>query len=59
MQPYSLTDKIGRQTLDLHRRRLVCKLLRKQGLLSDNINLVLRFADHLLESYSYRSLTRE
>lgn len=59
MQRYSLTEKIGQQALDLHRKRLVCRLLRKEGLLPDNTNLVLRFADHLLKSYSYRARNRE
>ena len=59
MQPYSLTEKIGQQALDLHRGRLICKLLRKEGLLPDNTNLVLRLADRLLRSYSYRALTHE
>jgi len=55
MQPFSLADKIGEQALDLHRKRLVCSLLRKEGLLSANTDLVLRLADQLLKTYSYRT----
>ena len=54
MQPFSLAKEIGEQALDLHRKRLVCGLLRKEGLLAGNTDLVIRLADRLLRSYSYR-----
>jgi hypothetical protein len=59
MQRYSPTEKLGQQALDLHRSRLICKLLREEGLLSDNANLVSRLADRLLRSYLYRALNQE
>jgi len=55
MRRCDLTDRIGREALELHRGRLICRLLRKEGLLADNTSLVLRLADHLLRSYSYRA----
>jgi len=42
------------QTLHLRRKRLICGLLRKEGLLAGNTELVIRLADRLLRSYSYR-----
>jgi hypothetical protein len=59
MQPFSPAEKIGEQVLDLHRKRLVCRLLREEGLLAANTDLVLRFADRLLRSYSYRVPNRK
>ena len=59
MQRSSLAERIGEQAIDLHRKRLICKLLRDEGLLAANTDLVLRFADRLLKSYSYRASKHE
>ncbi len=59
MRRYGLTEKLGQQALDLHRSRLICRLLRKEGLLSDNTGLVSRLADRLLKSYLYRALNQD
>ena len=59
MRRSSLAAKIEEQALALHRKRLLCSLLRKEGLLSGNTDLVLRFAEHLLISYSFRPSKHE
>jgi hypothetical protein len=51
-------EEIDRQAIGLHRDRVICALLRKEGLLSHNSRLVLRLADRLLQSYSYRTSNR-
>jgi hypothetical protein len=59
MQRYRLTEEIAEQAFELYRRRMICKLLRKERLLSHNTDLVLRLADRLLNSYSYRGPGRQ
>jgi hypothetical protein len=59
MRPCSRTEKIGRQALDLNRGRLLCRLLRKEGRLADSPQVVLRLAERLLGSYSYRASGRD
>ena len=55
MRRSSPAREIGAQAIELHQGRLLCALLRKEGLLSENTRLVLRLADRLLKSYADRA----
>jgi hypothetical protein len=54
MLAQSRKEEIERQALCLYRERLICTLLRQEGILLPNSHLVLNLADRLLKSYSYR-----
>jgi hypothetical protein len=53
MQRHELTRQIERDTIVLHRRRLICALIRREGILADNPHLVLSLADSLLDTLAY------
>jgi hypothetical protein len=55
MRTSSPAGEMGRQAVELNRGRLICELLRKEGLLPQNTRLVLRLAERLLRSYAYRT----
>ncbi len=54
MQSPIRREDIETQVLNLHRGRLICVLLRQEGLLLENSHLLLSLADELLLSYRYR-----
>ena len=53
---YSLNHRedVLEQVLNLHRGRLICHLLRQEGLLLENSHFLLRLAGELLRSYRCR-----
>jgi hypothetical protein len=55
MRRYSPAREIGQQALGLKHGRLICALLREEGVLSQNTRLLLRLADRLLKSYTPRN----
>jgi hypothetical protein len=42
-------------TVSLHRGRLICNLLRREGILLENSHFLIGLADVLLESYARRA----
>ena len=53
MQSHELTRQIERDTVVLHRKRLICALIRREGIIADNPYLVLALADSLLDTLAY------
>jgi hypothetical protein len=53
MQRSDVTEQIRCDTEHLSRTRLVCALLRQEGILSDNSRFVIDLADRLLKSLAY------
>lgn len=54
MQRSDLTERIERDALSLRRRRLICELLRREGILAFNSRFVMDLADNLLKSLTHR-----
>jgi hypothetical protein len=54
MQVPGLRKEIEQQVFRLHRERLICVLIRQEGLLVKNSRLVIDLANTLLKSYTYR-----
>ncbi len=48
-----IANSIKRDTTDLHRKRLICSLIRREGILEQNSRLVVALADSLLGSMSH------
>ncbi len=46
-------EDVQEQALNLHRGRMICHLLRQEGLLLENSHFLLRLAGELLRSYRY------
>ena len=53
MQRSDSTEQIRQVILDLHRGRLICRLLRKEGILVENSHILLDLADTLLHSLAW------
>ena len=53
MQQSDVVEKVLQDTLKLHRERLICRLLRKEGILVENSHLILGLADTLLRSLAH------
>ena len=53
MQRSDSTEQIRQDILNLHRGRLICKLLRKEGILVENSHILLDLADSLLRSLAH------
>jgi hypothetical protein len=53
MQPSDSTERIVEDILKLHRGRLICKLLRKEGILVQNSHILLGLADTILRSLAH------
>jgi hypothetical protein len=51
-----IENRIERDTTDLHRKRLICSLIRREGILVQNCRLVIALADSLLDSMSHYDL---
>lgn len=55
MQRHSVIEEIEQDTVKLHRGRLICALLRREGILSHNSHIVIHLAELLLKSLSHNS----
>jgi hypothetical protein len=53
MQQSDIIRRIRRDALDLHKGRLICRLLRKEGILGHNSHILLGLADTLLRSLAH------
>ena len=56
MQRSDAVEQIRRDTERLSRTRLVCTLLRQEGILSDNSHFVIHLADRLLKSLAHLAM---
>jgi hypothetical protein len=54
----SKANDIDAETARLRKGRLICALLRQEGILAPNAHLVLRLANDLLKSFSYHTHIR-
>jgi hypothetical protein len=55
MRKHSVIKEIQRDTINLHRGRLICALLRREGILYHNPRIVIDLAERLLKSLSHHS----
>lgn len=55
MRSPSPVREIRQQAVTLCRGRLICELLRREGLLADNARVVINLADNLLRTYTDRT----
>ena len=53
MQQSDPIRRIRQDALDLHKGRLICKLLRKEGILIHNSHILLGLAECLLRSLAH------
>jgi hypothetical protein len=53
MQQSDPEKQIKQDTVNLYRGRLICALLRKEGILADNSHIVVGLAENLLRSLAH------